>query len=53
MGASIGKACLCPSFLRTQTVFLNGMFGFHGQNEFAGFWSQHTQPQKVEEIHPK
>jgi hypothetical protein len=30
MGASIDKACLCPSFLNTRFARICGMFGFHG-----------------------
>jgi hypothetical protein len=32
MVESIGKACLCPSFLHTHFVRIYGRFGFHGQN---------------------
>jgi len=32
MGASIGKACSCPSFPHTHFAHIYGMYGFHGQN---------------------
>jgi hypothetical protein len=32
MGASIGKACSCPSFLHTRFVRICGMCGFRGLN---------------------
>jgi hypothetical protein len=31
MGASIGKACLCPTFPLTQNAFTSGMCGFYGK----------------------
>ena len=32
IGASIGKACSCPSFPHTRFAHIYGMYGFHGQN---------------------
>ena len=32
-GASIDKACSCPSFLHTHFVRICGRFGFPGQNQ--------------------
>jgi hypothetical protein len=33
MGASIGKACSCPSFPHTHFAHIYGMCGFHGLNQ--------------------
>jgi hypothetical protein len=46
MGASIGKACSCPSFLHSQIAITPGMPGFHGKKNQS---SQHsgTLPPKV------
>ena len=44
MDESIGKACLCPSFLRTQIAIIRGTYGFYGKRSQSSQRSGTNKP---------